>query len=459
MTDEKKDRLHRKMTEEPIPRLLLWMAAPSTVAMVMTAMYSLADSLYVSRLGTAQGAAIGIGFGIQATVQALSYTLGVGGGSLLSRALGGRECREAGRFARVALWLSTVGGLFITVGGLLWGEGLVRFLGADGEVLPFARSYTKYLLYAAFPMCISFVLSQLLRAEGHSVWSMSGILIGSLCNILLDPIFIFKLGMGVSGASLATCVSQWVSAAVLLGAYLLRVSHVELLTPPRLSDFRSSARILTAGLASSGRQGLSALATILLNHAASEWGASAVAAMSVVSRLFLLAFALCLGIGQGMMPIAGYNYGCGRCDRVRHAYRLAGIAASAVLLGVSLPAVLFPERFILLFQSDAEVVAIGAIALRAQATVMLLHGAITCTNMLLQALGHATSATVLAAARQGIFFLPLFFLFPAWFGIESIVYVQPIADALTFLFTLPFLLHTVRVLKAKKQPSHLGCKQ
>ncbi len=451
MDSEKAIKKHQQMTEEGMLPLMLKLALPSGIAMIVIALYSLADALYVSGLGTEAGAAVGICFGIQATIQAVSYTLGVGAGSLLSRSLGKKEHAEAARFARVSFFLSIASGITILGVGLFWGKGLINFLGATDEIHPYAMAYARNLLFSAPFMCASFVMSQLLRAEGKAVYSMVGLLVGSLANIILDPIFIYSMHIGIAGASLATWISQMLSFAILLSAYCLKKSQIRLLYGFSWSDFSVVKWIIPAGLPSFGRQGLTALATVLLNHATAAWGNSAVAAMSVVSRIFLLAFSVCLGIGQGMMPITGYNYGYCNFKRTKQAFLIALLSSSILMLLIAIPVLIFTPQLIALFRSDSEVVAIGTRALRAQAWVFVLHGLITCTNMLLQSIGKQVSATLLACARQGFFFLPLIRFLPDWFGIEFLIYVQPLADLLTFLFAIPFTIYSLRHLSALKK--------
>ena len=440
---------HQKMTEKSIPSLMFHLGLPSAVAMIVTALYSLADALYVSALGTESGAAVGISFAIQATIQAISYTLGVGGGSLLSRKLGEKDRDSASRVAQLSFILSIFAGIAIMCIGLAWGDGLILALGATETILKPALVYSRYLLLSAPFMCGSFVCSQLLRAEGKAVYSMIGLLCGSLLNIVLDPILIYRFNYGIAGASLSTLISQVVCFATLLSAYVFKKSQIQLFSGFSFAEFRKAGKILVAGLPSAGRQGLSALATILLNHATASWGDAAIAAMSAVNRLFLLAFAFCLGIGQGMMPITGYNFGFGRYERVKKTFLIAWLFSSLLMLLLSIPFLAFPAFFIKLFRDDPAVIAIGTPALRAVGTVLTLHGTITCTNMLLQSIGKQFGATVLACARQGFFFLPLLFLLTNQFGIQSLIYVQPISDALTFLFSLPFIYHILRFLKEK----------
>ena len=422
------------MTKSPVGKTILELSLPNTVGLLVIAAYSLADSFFVSELGTAAGAAIGVVFPLPVLIQAVGYTLGLGAGSRLSRALGKRDKDTASTLAASAIvWALILGGGICAVG--LWKEeALLHLFGASKETMPLSLSYLTPLLWAVPAMCATFVISQLLRAEGLATYSMIGLAVGSICNIVLDPILISRLGMGIAGASTATLISQIVSALILVSAYVFHKSALRPFAKIRLGALFLLGKIFVTGLPSLFRQGLSGVATILINHAAKEYSDAAVLALSLVARVFLLVFSLCLGIGQGMMPVVGYSHGAGNEKRQKDAYRFAVRLSSAVMLGGSLPLLIWSPEVIALFRDDSEVIRIGAFALRAQCAILFTHGLVTCTILYLQAIGRAFLGTVLAAARQGFFFLPLVFFLPMRFGLLGLCLAQPAADAVTFLF-------------------------
>ena len=422
------------MTEAPVGKTILSLSLPNTIGLLVIAAYSLADSFFVSNLGTQAGAAVGIVFPLPVLMQAVGYTLGLGAGSRLSRALGKRDRETASALAACAIvWALILGGTIAALG--LWQEeALLRLFGASADIMDTARAYLTPLLWSTPAMCLSFVLSQLLRAEGLATYSMVGLAAGSICNIILDPILISNVGMGIAGASTATLISQNLSAIILFSAYLFHKSHLRPFSRFRLGALFLIGKISVTGLPSLARQGLSGLATILLNHAAAEYSDAAVLALSLVARVFLLVFSICLGIGQGMMPVVGYSHGAGNLNRQRDAYRFAVRLSGAAMFFISLPLIIWAPEVISLFRDDVEVIRIGAFALRAQCAILFTHGLVTCTILYLQAIGRAFLGTVLAAARQGFFFLPLIFFLPARFGLLGLCLAQPIADAVTFLF-------------------------
>ena len=326
----------------------------------------------------------------------------------------------------------------------------MRFLGATDSIYPLALSYATNLFLSAPFTTLSFVLSQLLRAEGRVLDSTLGLTVGSLVNCVLDPICIIRLGMGVAGASFATLISQIISAFILLLPYLRKKSCLSLFQGSSCSLISAFPIIFHRGMPSFFRQGLIVLSTILLNRTAAQWGDAAVSALSTVTRLFLLAFSLCLGVGQGMLPIVAYNDGCGRRDVVTRAYRISLWLSFGLTFLASLPLLILSTKLIGFFQESSKAIEIGSVALRAQAAVLTLHAPITCTIFLMQALGKSFRATLLACARQGLFFVPLILLIPRYLGVEWVIFVQPLADLMTFLLTLPFMRPFF-----KKQKRHL----
>ena len=447
----KNDVRYQKMTESPVWKTILELSLPNTIGLLVIAAYSLADSFFVSQLGTQAGAAIGVVFPLSVLMQAVGYTLGLGAGSRLSRALGKKDLESASRLAASAiLWSLILGGSIAALG--LWQEdALLSLFGASREIAEVARAYLTPLLWAAPFMCATFVLSQLLRAEGLSTYSMIGLAVGSICNIILDPILITGMRMGIAGASTATLISQILSAILLLSAYIFRKSDLKPFSHLTLGTLLLLGKIFVTGLPSLFRQGLSGIATILINHAARMYSDAAVLALSLVARVFLLVFSLCLGIGQGMMPVVGYSHGAGNQKRQMNAFDFAIRFSTIGMFLISIPLIIWAPEVISLFRNDTKVINIGAFALRAQCVVLFTHGLVTCTILYLQAIGRAFLGTVLAAARQGFFFLPLVFLLPMKWGLLGLCLAQPVADALTFLFALIIRRMTKKKSRLQKQ--------
>lgn len=431
---------YQKMTAAPIPKLVLTLAAPTVVSMLVTAVYNMADTFFVSQLGTSASGAVGIVFSLMAVIQAIGFTLGMGAGSLVSRCLGGRQDAAASRYAATAFYTAIGFGLALTVLGRLYMDPLMALLGATPTILPFARDYAFYILLAAPVMTASFVMNNLLRAEGKAAFSMVGLTLGGVLNMLLDPLFIFGLGLGIAGAALATCLSQCVSFGILLSFFLRGKAQTSL--HPRCAKGGAGCLglILKTGFPSLARQGLASIASVLLNKSAAVYGDAAVAAMAIVGRIFMLIFSVMLGIGQGFQPVCGYNYGAQQYGRVRQAFfftLLMGEAAMGVLAAAGFVAA--PD-IVRLFRNDAAVVTTGAFAFRCQCIALLTMPVSTCANMLFQSIGQSGKATFLSCLRQGIYFIPLIGLLPAFLGIAGVQITQPLADLFTFVTSLPFIL-------------------
>lgn len=437
---QQNDAQYKKMIRTPIPKLVTSLAFPTMAAMLVTSVYNVVDAYFVSRLGTQASGAVGIVFSLMALIQAVGFTIGMGAGSAISRRLGEKDMETAQKTASCALLVSVISGIILAAAGLFFLEKLMLLLGASETILPYATDYARYILYVAPVMTVSFVLNNLLRAEGKTKYSMVGIGLGSVLNIALDPLFIFALNWGIRGAAAATAVSQCAGCLALF-FYFWRKKTVIRFSVKNLSvPFSLYREFLGNGMPSLFRQGLASVASMALNHAASAYGDAAVAAMSIVGKIFMMVYCVLIGFGQGYQPVVGYNYGAGKYGRVSRAYRFMLLASTIGMTAIG--AALFFSSSALVGQfvpEDEKVVEIGARALMMQCAVMpLLPLGIAC-NMTFQAVGKSGRASFFASCRQGVFFLPLIWLLPGKFGILAVEAAQPAADAATFLICLPFM--------------------
>lgn len=428
-----------KMTRTPIPRLVMGLAVPTILSMLITSIYNLADTFFVGQISTSASGAVGVVSSLMAVIQAVGFMLGHGAGSVISRSLGSGDAPAASRFASTSFFTAVGAGAALGVFGIAGLTPLMRLLGSTETILPHARAYAFYILLAAPFMMSSLVMNNILRYEGKASFAMVGLVTGGVLNMALDPVFIFGLGMGAGGAGLATGLSQMVSFGILLSMYLRGKTVSRLALRFYTRSPRDIATILTTGLPSFGRQGLASFASMMLNVAARPYGDAAVAAMSIVSRIFQFLLSVALGVGQGFQPVASYNYGARKFHRVRQAC-LFTIGASFVLM-TALAAVCYVngEALVRLFRDDGAVTAIALPAFRWQCVATLLQPVLVCGNMLFQSVGKAGRATFLSCCRQGIFFIPLILALPRAFGLAGVQYSQPIADALSFVVAVPFM--------------------
>ena len=447
---EKENAQYIKMMSMPVGRLVLSLAVPTIISMLVTAIYNIGDTFFVSKLGTSASGAVGIVFSLMAIIQAVGFTVGMGSGAQISRLLGAQKTDEANSVAVSGFFAAVAFGTLLAVFGLLFIDDLMRILGATETILPYARDYASYILYAAPVMASSFLLNNILRAEGKAKFAMVGLTIGGLLNLALDPLFIFGFGWGIGGAAIATALSQCVSFSILLSWFLRGKTITRLRAAGISKDQGIYIRILKNGLPSFCRQTLASIATIALNLSAAMYGDAAVAAMSIVGRLFMFVFAINLGIGQGYMPVVGYNYGAGRFERVKAAFLFTLKVTSVLMTSAAVAGFAVAPSLIRFFiKTDPDVVRIGALALRAMCLAMpLIPLGIVC-NMTFQSIGKSWTATVLSLARQGIFFLPLILTLPRFIGLTGVQITQPLADALTFLCCLPLTFFFFRELDAK----------
>lgn len=442
-----------RMTGQSIPRLIITMAIPTSISMVVSAVYNIGDTFFVSQLGTSASAAVGVVMPLMTTIQAVGFMLGMGAGSNISRLLGEHKIDRSEKLAATAMLSAVVFGLILTLCGVSAIEPLMLLLGASKGTLPHAVAYARYILWGAPIMTGSYVLNNVLRCQGKARYAMIGIASGGILNLLLDPIFIFKLDMGIAGAAIATLISQSISFLILLSAFVFNISLVRLSVKnisPQPHDYFT---IIVSGLPSFMRQALASIATIALNRAAVDYGDSAVAAMSIVGKVFFIIFAIGLGIGQGYMPVLGYNYGAKRFDRARQSFVFTFFCGTGVMAFMS--AVVFisaPYVLHAFIGYDADAVAIGIRALRYQCCAMPLAALGVCCNMTFQTIGKSLAATVLSAARQGVFFIPAILLLPGIIGLTGIELAQAAADVCTFILCVPFALYFLRTLPKEQCP-------
>ena len=441
MTSDDRSALQfRRMTETPIPQLILSLAAPTILSMLITSIYNLADTFFVGQISTSASGAVGIVSSLMAIIQALGFMLGHGSGSIISRSLGSQNTDAATRFASTSFFTALVFGGIITAAGLLTLPDFMMLLGSTETILPHACAYARYILLAAPIMMSSLVMNNILRYEGKASFAMIGLVTGGLLNIALDPLFIFGLGMGTAGAGLATALSQTISFCILLSMFLRgkTVSQFRLSAVTR--EARDFGRILLGGAPSFGRQGLNSIGGMLLNLAARGYGDAAVAGMSIVSRIFMFIISVAIGVGQGLQPVASFNYGARKYRRVRQAAIFTIEAAFCMLVVLVGLCWVNGDALIRLFRDDPAVTAVALPAFHYQCLAMLLHPIIVVANMTFQSVGASGRATFLACCRQGVFFIPLILILPRTHGLFGVEICQPIADVLTFLVSLPFLL-------------------
>lgn len=455
------EKKHRYMTESPIRPLIMKLAIPTIISMLVTALYNMADTLFVGRIGTNATAGVGLIFPIMAIIQAFGFFFGQGSGNFISRSLGAKNEKESQEMAATGAVSAFGFGLLILIIGLVFSGPILSLLGAKEsqvalETIGFAGDYYKIILIGAPFMCLSCVLNNQLRFQGNAVFSMIGLVSGAVLNCGLDPLFIFTFDMKVAGAALATIISQIVSCGILY-AGTLKSDSLKI----HLKDFRCTLyyykNIAIGGLPSLFRQSLASLASVCLNRAAGAAvpvasADAAIAAFSIVGKIMMFVFSALLGFGQGFQPFCGFNYGAKLYGRVREGYTFCLRVGLCTLLGLCILGFAFPEPIISVFRDDPDVIVYGSTALRYQCSVFPLLAVVCLTNMLYQNIGRVGPATFLAIARQGLVFIPCVLILPGLFAnpINGVYLSQPAADVITFCFALYFAIKGYRELKQKE---------
>lgn len=444
-TVDKNTSEYKRMTEAPVFGLVLRLSVPTTFSMLITSVYNLADTYFVSSLGNSATSAVGVVFSIQSIIQAIGYGFGMGAQSLISRKLGERKQDEANLYGTSGFVASFLMGLLIMALGLIDLPFIMKLFGSTDTALSLACDYGRWILIGAPVFCSSFVLNNILRAQGKASLSMIGLCSGGILNIGLDALFIFGLHMGVAGAAVATMISQVFSFLILLSFFLMKKSVI------RINPFKTSRRfadylnVFRVGLPTVFRQSLGSVATTLLNIAVRPFGDAAMSAVSISGKIYMLLRSMLIGVGQGFQPVAGFNFGAGRYDRVRKAFNVAILLGT--LYGLCAAVALFfgSGQIIGLFRrGDTEVIAIGGQMLRYLSLSLPVLGYSTFVNQLYQSLGFVVPATFLASCRQGIFFIPLILILPSLIGLAGIQMTQALADLLTFAVSIPFHLLMLR---------------
>ncbi|MBP3741738.1 MAG: MATE family efflux transporter [Treponema sp.] len=436
-----------KMVNTPVSKLIATLAIPTVISMLVTAIYNIADTFFVSHISMEASAAVGIVFPIMSIIQACGFTLGMGAGSLVSIRLGQKRNEEANVIASTAFFSALGIGFLITIFGNLFSSQFLSLVGASEAVLPYAQAYARYIFWGAPFMCASFVLNNVLRSEGKAFFSMIALTSGGVLNIALDPLFIYGLHLGISGAAIATLVSQFVSFCILLSWFLRKkaVCHMSI----KNFTLRNGvlAKVTWTGVPSLARQGLASIATILLNTAAGQYGDAAIAGMSITTKIVMFVASIMIGIGQGFSPVSGYNYGAKRYDRVKQAYRFMLTSGFCIMLVFASIIFIFAPYVMAAFIEDEAARAVGTVALRWQISFIPIHPLIVGTNMLMQSTRHIKAATFLSMNRQGIYFIPAILILPRIFGLTGVEISQFVADALSAVTAIPYAIHFFRKLE------------
>lgn len=439
------------MQTEDVRKLIGRLSVPTIISMLVTTLYNLADTFFVGKLDTQSTAAVGIVFSVMGVIQALGFFFGHGSGNYISRKLGAGEFEEASIMASTGFFYCFGTGVLLAAIASFFVQPLAVVLGSTETILPYTIKYLRIILIGAPFSMTGFVLNNQLRFQGSASYAMIGICTGAVLNIGLDPLFIFALDMKISGAALSTVISQAVSFTVLF-IMTKRGNNISIHIKNVRFRWHYFWEIFKGGIPSLLRQGLGSISTTLLNRAAGafsgDFSDAAIAAMSIINRVCFFCNAALIGLGQGFQPVCGMNYGGKKYARVREAFWFCLKISALVLLVFSIIGFVFAEQIVTTFRKeDADVIRVGTLALRCQMAVFPLSSIVVLTNMMLQSVGKAGRASLMASARQGLFLIPIVEIIPRFMGLLGVQTAQMFADICSAILAVPLLISFINEMK------------
>lgn len=426
------------LTQAPVHRVIGAMAIPTIISMLLTSMYNLVDTFFVGKINTQSTAAVGIVFSVMFFIQAFSFFFGNGSGNYISRQLGAQNTKDAEVMASTGLFYTLVFSLIVMLLGWIFLEPISILLGSTPTILPYTRQYLGISLLGTPFIMGTFCINNQMRFQGFTKYSVYGAISGSIINCLLDPVFIFGFSMGVSGAAVASVIGQICGFVILL--IMSQKEGVIHYTHHRISfEGRFVKEIIAGGTPSISRQGLASVSTIALNSVAGNYGDAAIAAMSIVTRISMFIFSVIVGLGQGFQPMCGFCYGAKLYDRVKEGFWFSTKIGTFFLLFWSVVLIIFSGEVVSLFRDDPEVIAIGIPALRYQMIIFPACSFMMMANMMMQTCRKTIRANILAASRQGLFFIPLIFVLPHFYGLFGVEICQAVSDIISLIVTIPIV--------------------
>lgn len=421
----------------PIPKALLALGFPTMIGMLINAVYSLADTYFVGGLGTDQMGAVTVAFPLGQVIVGLGLLFGNGAAAYLSRLLGRGDEEKADKVASTALYSSLLVGTILILCSVLFLKPILKQMGAIESVMPYAISYTSiYITFSIFNV-FNVTMNNIVSSEGAAKTAMFALMAGALLNVGLDPIFIYVLNLGVEGAAIATAISQMVSTIVYLVYILRKKSAFSFHIRKCCYSKEIMSEIFKIGIPTLLFQILTSLSISMMNSAAKEYGASALAAMGPLTKIMSMGSLVVFGFLKGFQPIAGFSYGAKKFDRLREAIKTSILWSTIFCAAFGLAVAVFPAQIMGLFtKGDTEMIRVGTAALRANGISFFLFGYYTVYSFLFLAMGKAKEGCILGACRQGICFIPVILILPKVMGLNGVLYAQPVADILSAVITV-----------------------
>lgn len=435
----------------PVPKALMSLGIPIMIGMLINALYNLVDAYFVGGLGESQMGAISIAFPLGQVVVGLGLMFGNGAASYLSRLLGKGDRDTANKVASTALYGSVIIGAILILFATIFLKPILTLLGATETILPYALEYARIYVISCIFNVFNVTMNNIVASEGAAKTTMCALLLGAVLNIGLDPVFIYVLDMGVAGAAIATAISQFASTIVYLSYVFRKKSAFTFSTREFTPSRRILTEILKIGVPTLTFQFLTSLSIALINRAANGYGDAVIAGMGAVTRVTSMGTLVVFGFLKGFQPIAGFSYGAKKFDRLQEAIKTSIVWSTAFCVIVGALMAIFSTQIISQFtEGNAEMISVGSKSLMANGISFMLFGFYTVYSSLLLALGKGTAGFLLGACRQGICFVPVILLLPMTWGINGILYAQPIADVISAIITVFMAIHLKKELSAAK---------
>ncbi len=423
------------MGEDSITTLLFRFSLPAIVGMLVMATYNVVDTFFVARLGSEAIAALSVAFPLQMLMGAVGVGSGVGAASLVSRSLGADNKKEAENALGQVITLAMIFGLIIALASFFYLRPLLVFLGTTADIIAPTEEYLMVITSCSAMFFLLMTLNNVVRAEGNPVLSMNMMIISAVANIILDPIFIFTLGLGIRGAAIATVLAKIVGIVMMLHYFLAGKSVLKLRLSSLKLRWQTILNVYKIGLPAMILQFSNNISLVVTNVVLACYGYIPVAVMGLIFRLQMFAIMPAIGIAQGLLPIVGYNFGARKIDRVREAF-LKSVAAGTIF--ITLAGIIFfltPSFFLGIFSKEKELLALGTYAVRIMVIMYPCIAVQIVSGSFFQAIGKGIPSLVLSLLREVIVFIPFLFLLSERYGLTGIWAARPVSDFVAFLLT------------------------
>lgn len=424
------------LRDEKVSKAILKLSIPMVMGMMIQVLYNLVDTYFIGMLNDPnQLAAANISLPVFMMLMAISGIIGSGSSSYISRCIGNKDYEEANKTISIATGILIIMSIIVMIGGIFMSPGIARGLGANDATFDYTYKYVLIMFIGSIPVMCSYALGQLLRSEGNIIQSVIGLTLGTVVNIVLDPILIFVFKLEIGGAAIATVIGQMATLIYFTYAFLKGKTTLKINLKKFKYDKDIFKEIFTIGVPASLNQMLMGVATVIANNIAVEYGTLTVAGMGVAMKIMTIGTFVFMGFSAGCQPLVGYNYGCGNIPRVKEIIKKGIIITSIIGISLALIFGVFANSLIGFFASDAEVINKGAIILRALIISLPFVGGQMVSTTAAQSMGKVIVAFILSISRQGILYMPLLVVLNKLFGFSGFIYAQPITDAVMIIFS------------------------